>query len=87
MSDDFSNHPPTVSELKSNKTGSAKDWTPRDALIAALRDLDSGEIDPETLIVAYHDRKTNSPRWYWSGPNRYTMAGVLAYLQNMVINE
>lgn len=87
MTDDYSNHPPTISELKSNKSGKASDWTPRDAIIAALRDIDSGEVDPETLIIGYHDKKINGPRWYWVGPNRYTMVGILAYLMNMVINE
>ena len=87
MTDDYSKHPPTISELRADKTGSSKDWTPRDAIIAALRDIDSGEVDPETLIIGYHDKKENRPRWYWAGPNRYTMVGVLAYLQHMVITE
>lgn len=49
--DDFSHYPPTVGELRSGKSSSARDWKPRDALIDVLRDIDSGKIDPKALVV------------------------------------
>ena len=49
--DDFSNHPPTVGELRSGKSQSARDWKPRDVLIDVLRDIDNGKIDPKALVV------------------------------------
>jgi hypothetical protein len=42
--DDYSGYPRTINELKSDRTHAAKDWTPRDLLISALRDIDSGQL-------------------------------------------
>jgi len=42
MTEDFSNHPYTIGELRANKTQSASQWTVRDMLIDALREIDSG---------------------------------------------
>ncbi len=49
---DYSKHPPTINEIKSDKTGNGSDWTPRDALIALLRDIDSGKIVLSGLFLA-----------------------------------
>jgi hypothetical protein len=49
---DYSNHPPTIGEIRSDKSESAADWSPRDALITALRAIDSGEWKPEYLLIA-----------------------------------
>ena len=51
--DDFKDYPPSITELRSEKTNSAKDWTPRDALIHVLRLIDNGEISPKALAVTY----------------------------------
>lgn len=37
MTDDFANHPKSITEIKSDRSNSAKDWTPRDVLIDVLR--------------------------------------------------
>ena len=37
MNDDFSDHPKTIGEIRSDKSQKAEHWSPRDALIAALR--------------------------------------------------
>lgn len=52
MTDSFANHPPSISELRSDKTECAADWTPRDALISTLRRIDSGELKVEALVIA-----------------------------------
>lgn len=51
MTNSFANHPPSIGELRSEKTESAADWTPRDVLIAMLRDIDKGDLKLETLVV------------------------------------
>ena len=52
MSDeDFSHHPPTVGELRVEKTERAKDWAPRDVLVQLLRDIDSGKIEVQSLVI------------------------------------
>lgn len=52
MAEDFSETPVSLTEFKANKTCDASLWTPRDALIAALRILDSGEWKPDKLLIA-----------------------------------
>lgn len=52
MTDSFANHPPSIGELRSEKTECATDWTPRDALINTLRRIDSGELKLEVLVIA-----------------------------------
>lgn len=52
----YADHPKSVGEIKSDKTESCADWTPRDVLISMLREIDSGEIAPEMLVVAWAKR-------------------------------
>lgn len=49
--EDFSNYPVTLGEKRSQVKNGAGKWKPRDALIAALRDLDSGKIKPDFCII------------------------------------
>jgi hypothetical protein len=51
--DSFADHPVSLSEVRSDKSQNASEWTPRDALIATLRSLDAGEITPDALVVAW----------------------------------
>jgi hypothetical protein len=56
MSDDFKDYPPSITELKSERTKDAADWTPRDALICLLREIDSGQTIVTELVIAYVDK-------------------------------
>lgn len=49
---DFKDHPPSITEIKSDKSNRGSDWTPRDALIALLRDIDSGNINVQAVFIA-----------------------------------
>jgi len=49
---DYSDHPRSVSEIRSDRSNKGSDWTPRDLLIALLRDIDSGERDVESIFIA-----------------------------------
>ena len=52
---DYSRHPKSVSELRAERDQLADRWSPRDALICALRELDAGELRAGAiLIVASH---------------------------------
>ena len=50
---DFRDTPVSITELRAERTQRADKWTPRDVLIALLRDIDQGKIEPHRLIVAY----------------------------------
>lgn len=55
MTEDFSDHPQTMGDIRSDKSQNAKDWTPRDALIRTLREIDKGELkaDKIVMVIAY----------------------------------
>lgn len=50
--DDFSNYPRSIAEVRSDKTTDAADWSVRDALISTLRDIDNGTIKPLSIVMA-----------------------------------
>ena len=78
---DYTDHPPSISELRSEKTNDAADWTPRDVLIAALRDIDSGNQKPTCLVVVMGMIDESSivmPLSYVSSPNKFVTAGLLS---------
>jgi len=51
VTEDFSKAPKTIGELRAHKSQNAKDWTPRDALISVLRQIDSGEIKLDDVMI------------------------------------
>lgn len=51
--ENYSNAPFSVAELKAQKERSASPWTPRDALISLLRDIDSRKIDPVSIVIVF----------------------------------
>ena len=59
MADDenFANYPRSIADIKSDRSGNSLDWKPRDALIDMLRDIDSGQQNPQTLIIVYKTLK------------------------------
>ena len=78
---DYTDHPPSVSEIRCEKTNDAADWTPRDVLIAALRDIDEGKQEPTCLVVIMGMIDESSivmPLSYVSSPNKFVTAGLLS---------
>lgn len=54
MIDDFSDHPKSIGELRSERDDNMSAWSARDVLISVLRDIDSGVITGvETLVVSF----------------------------------
>lgn len=78
--DDFSEHPKSVFELRSDKTDSAHDWTPRDVLIDLLRAIDSKKINPTALVVAMrsvNDDGAVKTDYRVSSPDHHISVGVV----------
>lgn len=57
MTDDFSKTPISIGEARAKRSTVASDWTPRDALVDLLRQIDSAEIDVDLVVIAYRSRK------------------------------
>lgn len=76
----FADVPFSIDELRANKSESASDISPRSTLIALLRQIDKGEIEPETLVVAWASRIADSKRtsgWAAAGNDLLAQIGIL----------
>jgi len=52
MSDEnFADAPVSITEARSTKLHDGRYWTPRDALIAVLRDIDGGKIKVKNVAI------------------------------------
>lgn len=77
--DDFSNHPVSIAELKAARNKDGALWKPRDALISALREIDSGEIDPSDLILLWRAKdRPDEIRLYNSTSDTMIASGMVA---------
>lgn len=86
--DDFSQHPPSITEIRANRSQSCAEWTPRDALIDLLRRIDAGETDVDALVISYRERTADGlkTRFNMVAPDSATGLGLLARVSWM-INE
>jgi hypothetical protein len=56
MQDSYIKYPRSVNELRAMRSGNAADWSPRDVLLQMLREIDSGVISPDALIVSFREK-------------------------------
>jgi hypothetical protein len=73
MIDDYTEYPTTVGEIKSDLTQDATDWSARDLLINLLRDIDSGKLEIEKLVLSYR-RKDGSLGFGNAGESNHVVA-------------
>lgn len=74
---DYTKEPISLSEVKAIKNGDCTLWTPRDALVNLLRDVDSGEIKIETIFIGFISEKKNTHAGYCcSGESPMDVIGV-----------
>ena len=55
MPDNFADHPKSITEIRSDKSENGTDWTPRDALIDVLREIDSGRLNVSALVICMRE--------------------------------
>jgi hypothetical protein len=54
LADEFKDAPVSITEFRAEKEDRASAWTPRDALIQMLREIDSGKCHPlENLVICF----------------------------------
>lgn len=84
----FEDHPQSVSEIKANKSHDCSAWTPRDALIDLLRDIDGGKVRLDALVIAYreNDDEGKRTRFSMAAPDSSVGLGLLSRAAWM-INE
>lgn len=89
MTDDYSNYPKSISEIKGDKTGLSEDNLPRDVLIDILRAIDSKEINPIDLVVVYSDIGNKGGRtfsWRIAGKDIAVHIGMLSHTIHRMID-
>lgn len=80
--EDFSDAPVSITEHKAEKERDARLWTCRDALVSALRDIDSGKKNPTMLVIlavtkdANGDNKFNN---YCAGGGSLELLGLIEF--------
>jgi hypothetical protein len=84
------NHRPNeLAEKRAQDTGDCRLWTCKDALLACLRDIESGEINPEKLVVHYTELDENTVdrhySYYCAGVSTMEHAGMLAHAMARII--
>lgn len=80
LPESFANHPPSVTEIRSQKTDQSNAWTPRDALIDLLRAIDSGEMEVTALVVSVAVNLSDGVGHAYrvAAPDQFTALGLLA---------
>jgi hypothetical protein len=63
---DFSNHPPSIGEIKSARGNDGSLWTPREVLVKMLREIDDGKVAPDVLVIAWSDIEAGKRRGHFS---------------------
>ena len=74
---------------KAKKTGKMEDWLPRDVLISAIARIDSGELDPNALVVVMRNPDgmgSNDVHYAHSGPDTVTTLGMLEFAKHMLLD-
>ena len=87
--ENFANAPKSIGEIKSDKAQDATLWTPRDCLIAMLRDIDSGKMSPNRLCVCWREGEPNTPSTHYSlaGADKIIHAGMLERVKQLILED
>lgn len=75
--EDFSKYPKSVGEARSEASERASDWTPREALISMLRDIDSGKVKTDALVICFRRPDGQKPGFVIASPDPLVTLGLL----------
>lgn len=80
MSENFAAYPVSLSEHRAETSRKASDWSPRDALIALLRDIDSGDVKVDAMVICYRSPNDDGAqtRFSMATPDALTGLGLLS---------
>lgn len=86
---EFANVPQSIAELRSAKEGDMSLWSPRDVLVHVLRQIDSGEIEAKSVVVAMrHQRGEDLFTDHWkSAPDLHAVIALLEIVKARVLKD
>lgn len=80
--ENFADAPTSIAAHKACKADKASLWAPRDVLIDMLKAIDSGEVDPDAIVIFSRERRkendghVNGAGFLVSSPDYHTTIGV-----------
>lgn len=85
MPDDFKDEPLSIGEIRAAKSADASNWSPREALVSLLRNIDRGEVSPDVLVISYRD---NRRTWFTvAGPDAASALGVMEIAKHRMLRD
>lgn len=91
--EDFSKHPMSLAEVRADKEADGRLWKPRDVLISLLRDIDSGKLKPDVIVVVHKTTKDDASQSYAigtasaGGTGRHELVGILTEGRNCILED
>lgn len=87
----YADMPVSLAEERAVRDQNAALWTPRDALISLLREIDSGEVDVDIVFIAYSRSREDDPTcsqigYRSAGGNLHTAIGVVEMAKVNALN-
>lgn len=84
----FADAPISLNEVRAERERDGKLWAPRDALVNLLRDIDTGQVNPTDMVVAYRVDTENgghATRFVCAGPGAlHVSLGMMARVSFMM---
>jgi hypothetical protein len=81
---DFSNHPVSIAEVKSNRSNNAREIPTRDLLIELLRQIDKGEVELNAVVIGM--QHTNGDVGFrCASPSFLTTLGILTFIKGQML--
>lgn len=90
MKDDFSDAPVSIGEIRSERERDAAKWTPRDALVSLLREIDSGEVKSTAVVVLMrveYDDGSTAVRYVVATPSGDTTLALIEKAKHQIIKD
>jgi len=81
----FAHMPVSLTEVKSERSLDARDWTPRDVLVQLLREIDSGEREVSALFVGWREDSEHDGRR--SCDHKFSRAGGQSIFEDVGLVE
>lgn len=88
----FADYPKSVTEIKADNMADpgAQDWTPRDAVIATLREIDAPTTRIDAVVVIYrqrHNDGSTTTSFMQATPDTHVGAGMCAHIVHKLFQE
>lgn len=90
MTENYAEHPVSLTEAKATREHDGRLWTARDALIELLRRIDSGDVEVGAMVICYaemEDGKHATTRFSAAYSDFPTTLGLLNRVAYMLNND